>query len=426
MNYQKILLCTFIVLLTTASLHARKHAISDTLGIGMTIPDMKVYRGKLLILDFWDVHCVSCIAAFPKLQALQDTFKDRIQIVLVTTDSREKVDKLKARSHIVQDVRLPMVVSDTSLFHRFPFASVPAHVWVGPDGIIQYMTNGQNTTPESIGAYLQGKDPHLPVKRELKDYDFDAPLMLEGGGRQLNRLLYYSSLAGRMPTDLQQLGVLSNRNGIKNRVKATNASILQLYQLAYGETATSVYRNNNRVVFRVKAPEILNWPDDPAKQDEWMNNHAYSYELKVEPAFQNCLFPLMKKDLDQLFRLKSWLEKQRVPCWVLKKADSADRFKSSGGEWLYTPNHSLGKGATAEIHNLPMEKLVTLLEDITYHFGADARPILDETGYTGNLDILLNNYPASLESLREDLQQYGLDLLPEERAIDMLILEDAP
>ncbi|SEM33325.1 hypothetical protein SAMN05216436_103234 [bacterium A37T11] len=134
----------------------------------------------------------------------------------------------------------------------------------------------------------------------------------------------------------------------------------------------------------------------------------------------------MKKDLDQLFGISSRLEKQHVACWVLKKIDSTDRIRSIGGEWRYRPNYELGKGAQAEIHNLPMGKLINLLEEMTYHFGDSARPILNETSYSDNLDIQLNNYPASLESLRKDLQRYGLDLIPEERIIDMLVLEDAP
>ncbi len=426
MHYHSRYLCAVMLFLHISFLHAQTKVADSPLDIGMPIPGMEAYRGKLLILDFWDVSCLPCIAAFPKMQELQDTFGDRIQVLLVTTDSKEKVDKLKERSKIVQQVHLPMVVNDSTLFRRFPFASVPAHVWVGPDGKIQYMTNGQNTTQESVGAYLQGKDPDLPVKREQKDYDFDAPLMLEGGGRQLDRMIYYSSLTTRMPTDFSQSGVLTETDGTKTHVKAINTSILQLYQLAYGESATSVYKNDNRVVLQVKDPSRLRWPKDRALQDEWKEKNVFSYEINVKPAFADRLFPLMKKDLDHLFGISSRVEKQRAACWVLKKTGSSDLLRSTGGEWRYRPNYELGKGAKAEIHNLPMGKLVTLLEEMIYHFGDSALPILDGTTYLENLDIQLNNYPANLKSLRKDLQRYGLDLAPVKRIIDILVLEDAP
>ncbi|SEM33356.1 Thiol-disulfide isomerase or thioredoxin [bacterium A37T11] len=290
MNYYNACLCTLLMTLQLSFLQAQTKSADSQLDIGMPIPGMEAYRGKLLILDFWDVSCLPCIAAFPKMQELQDTFGDRIQILLVTTDSQEKVDKLKERSKIVQQVHLPMLVSDTSLFRHFPFASVPAHVWVGPEGIIRYMTNGQNTTKESIGTYLQGMDPKLPVKREQKDYDFDAPLLLEGGGRQLKRMLYYSILTTRMPTDFSQAGVLKEPDGTRTCVKAINTSILQLYQLAYGESATSVYKYDNRVVLQIKDPSRLQWPKDRTQEDTWKVNNTYAYEISVKPAFADRLF----------------------------------------------------------------------------------------------------------------------------------------
>src|SRR5690606_35312975 len=42
------------------------------------------FRGKLLIFDFWTVYCPSCIRAMPHMEALQERFGNRIQIILVT------------------------------------------------------------------------------------------------------------------------------------------------------------------------------------------------------------------------------------------------------------------------------------------------------------------------------------------------------
>src|SRR5690606_30809751 len=49
------------------------------------------YRGKLILLDFWGRGCHSCIAAFPKLDTLQEQFNTDLQVILVTNESRETI-----------------------------------------------------------------------------------------------------------------------------------------------------------------------------------------------------------------------------------------------------------------------------------------------------------------------------------------------
>ena len=41
------------------------------------------FKGKLLILDFWNSKCSPCIASWPKLLELQKEYHEEIQIVLV-------------------------------------------------------------------------------------------------------------------------------------------------------------------------------------------------------------------------------------------------------------------------------------------------------------------------------------------------------
>ncbi|MEP6677471.1 MAG: thioredoxin domain-containing protein, partial [Ferruginibacter sp.] len=51
---------------------------------------------RLIIADFWATWCSSCIREFPKLDSLQDLFKDRLAVLLVNNprsgDNEKKVN----------------------------------------------------------------------------------------------------------------------------------------------------------------------------------------------------------------------------------------------------------------------------------------------------------------------------------------------
>src|SRR6185436_14027231 len=94
-----------------------------SLRIGDLVPDVAVsnvlnypggkvrlsdFRGKVVILDFWNTGCAPCIAAMPKMQHLQEQFDDKIQILLVDwQNSTEQVQQLFKKNTYIKDVHLP-------------------------------------------------------------------------------------------------------------------------------------------------------------------------------------------------------------------------------------------------------------------------------------------------------------------------------
>src|ERR1700733_648027 len=45
--------------------------------------DLQTFRGKWLVLDFWNRYCGSCIYGFPQTNELQKEFKSKVKFVLV-------------------------------------------------------------------------------------------------------------------------------------------------------------------------------------------------------------------------------------------------------------------------------------------------------------------------------------------------------
>ena len=119
------------------------------------------FEDKLIILDFWNQYCSSCLNAFPKIDALQKEFKANVQFVLVNKEGIEKTRHFMAVKKYLHWPDVPMVTEDTILHSKFPSEGYPYHVWIDKNRKVINLTGGYNTTKENIGAYLDGKRSHL-------------------------------------------------------------------------------------------------------------------------------------------------------------------------------------------------------------------------------------------------------------------------
>ncbi len=72
--------CPDVVFHSVLNLRSDKAKISD-------------FYGKPLILDFWATWCAPCISMFPFVDSLQKIFKDDIQILGVTDQPLDEVQR---------------------------------------------------------------------------------------------------------------------------------------------------------------------------------------------------------------------------------------------------------------------------------------------------------------------------------------------
>ncbi|MBE9602590.1 TlpA disulfide reductase family protein, partial [Pedobacter sp. MC2016-24] len=49
------------------------------------------FRGKLVILDFWNTHCAPCVKELPGMDSLQEEFGRKIAIIPVTRNELPQV-----------------------------------------------------------------------------------------------------------------------------------------------------------------------------------------------------------------------------------------------------------------------------------------------------------------------------------------------
>lgn len=99
---------------------------------------LKKFKGKLVLLDFWETWCGYCIMAMPKLNRLQKEYEKDISVIGVTTQNKERVEKLIKESDLVYS----NIYADRRLLYEYKVSNRPTYVLVDRKGKIVTVTYG--------------------------------------------------------------------------------------------------------------------------------------------------------------------------------------------------------------------------------------------------------------------------------------------
>jgi hypothetical protein len=384
------------------------------------------YKGKAVILDFWDVECTVCIQNLPVMEVLQKQFKSELQIIPVTHNDEQKVKSLFKK---IKRLRpgLPMVINDTVLSSYFPHWGNPYHIWIDRNGIIQYTSFNHNTTAQNVRSFLNGKTLNIPKLVDLTDIDPVEPIFPELARNLRPEIKYYSAFISHIPNAKfdKYLKIRNEPSGTETvSITALNLSISTLYSIAYSDQLFDVRLNifnftkNNRIIIEDRDSTAYYPPTDQIKQDEWKEKYSHSYELSLPKEKRQDMFAMMIQDLDRYFSLTSTIELREINCLVLVRTDSIDRIKSSnpGSEptQSYADDHLIIKNKTIASSLIPL-----LIE--TYQ--ALKTPVIDDTNYKNEIEIELNAPIYELPALKRELQKYGLGFVIRKKSIDMLVIK---
>ena len=217
-------------------------------------------KGKLVIFDFWDIHCGGCIASMPRMDSLQKEFNGKIQVIFLTKNNEEEVNRLFSRIK-VRKPDVPFIIDDTLLNDFFPHYGDPLHVWINQKGYVQAITFDYNTTPETIQKFLNGSDPHLSRRNDF-GINLNYPLLSEQNSSILNKAESYSILI----KGLNEYTAVGNTffiqkesgTGLISMIRTINASKLMLYNIAFDNEIFDADINifnlpkNNRIILETK------------------------------------------------------------------------------------------------------------------------------------------------------------------------------
>ncbi|MBS1753547.1 MAG: redoxin family protein [Ferruginibacter sp.] len=385
--------------------------------------ELTIDTGKLLLLDFWNVHCGACITAMPKLDSLKQIMGDTLKIVSVTTDSEEKVAQL-FRKLKLKHPSFPMIVGDSILSRLFPHEGDPYYIWI-TGGRIAYISNGWSLTYDNIKSMLAGNRLNLTQRLPLPEgYTSTSQLLTQS----LVELEEYSLLL----TGLDNYHIGGSIHTLIDSIydepyflKAINQSRLQLIIKAYWNEIFSFetrhYLNPNRFIVVDSSAKDLMFSNNNQDQDDWRRKNLFSYEVKVNLAGGNNLYKRMREDVTRFFPYDVVFETKLLPSLVLEVSDStlfnkikAPSFGSSRLDW---------KTTTIEVRNLSLNNsIVQLISESQFH--SNGPLCINNTGYEGKINMIL---PLSLfndlDILQKSLSGYGLKLVQKNFPVKTIVIK---
>jgi thiol-disulfide isomerase/thioredoxin len=139
-------------------------------------------RGKVTLINFWATWCGPCRAEIPDLVALQQKYKDTLQIIGISQD--EAPGDVVRRFAAEHKVNYPIVMMTPELEKLFPgIVALPTSFVLDRDGRIVQKHVGMLTssTTEAEARALAG----LPVNATIERVDQAQGLKLENGAQAL-------------------------------------------------------------------------------------------------------------------------------------------------------------------------------------------------------------------------------------------------
>lgn len=400
------------------------------------------FRGKLIFLDFWSTTCTSCINDFPKMEAWQKQYGDKIQVILVNIRETEEEVKagLKSRKKDIPTLKqLPSIINNTAFAQLFPHDYAGNFVWIDPEGIFRLSSGyDYNIYKAKIDDVLAGKT--ITFLKDGRWYNKNEPSLLE--------MIKDSSSKGPeigsgftdvnydyLPAGGQALAQIdSNSRTIRNTY--INRAVLTLYYFALKETIDKEWESKiygphlglSRYLdlFHIIVKDSSIYDDrllqrsDKTDVNIIKSYHCYEQILPQHTSTQKA-HQFMREDLDRYFGLKYGttvnIESVMISCYELKRAST----KSFPEKEIKRQLKDLGKRRFTifrSFEGIMSDYFRNLELDLPYVFNVD--------GLYKYMPVLLPNWKKgdTLEDFQKALKLNGLEFTKVERKMKMFVVRD--
>lgn len=405
---------------------------SKVVGLGEKVPDIVLpfihngpvssarlsdFKGKLVILDLWATSCSSCIKGFPKMQALQEKYKDKIVIlpVNIQADGLEVIPSFWQSNPITKNLTLPTVIdAKRTIREYFPSKGVPHAVWIDEEGILRYtgLTDVVNET--EIERMLAGNKTALPYRPNRIAYSPTKPLITE------NPVEYHGPLGitkvGAHRVELEShLDSSFNTQTGRKRLYFVNRNILSVIHYAINLRGYPLHTFFRRQ-FALKDSSLFYYKEDLGYRTEWENNMSICYEMEIDPKASAAeISDRIIQDINTRFNLHVQVKQFKETIWEIRQARSP------------SPGFAARFSTDAELTE-PIRELVSILKlskNMPVVLLEDQRLLNIALSYDRAIMRQNIKEPGLMkEWLKQTLHTAGLELVEKTAEIDILYIAE--
>lgn len=407
-NYIAIL----AMLLFTLAVHAKQTSnalkVGDKIVLQKTLKtmdgrtvDFDASKPKIIVLEFFDTYCASCIESMPKLKALQKETGDKIEIYMATWQDHKTIEQFYQKNKYLKEKNgiLPTIVSDSILHQLFPHKSVPHSVWI-MNGEVKAITHADYVKKQYLSELLASAKINVPIKDDFKELES----VVENNDLHTgtNNLLGYVELS-KYNEQLEQKASVNLDKDTQGRAVAyfNNMDVFGAYLSLWAKIKKpKFFMLPQRIVWNVKDSSNYTYSDlNQQNYQEWIRTHGISYKrVQKTEMDESAWAKLMLADLDAMLGLEVNWKMKTMPCLVLKRVGENKAIAPTGDSKL-----------------LKVESTSSLTFMIDYNGGYP--PTVDEV--QEKIAFEVPKY-KNIEELNHGLENYGVRFVKELREIEVL------
>lgn len=360
--------------------------------------DWKSLENKVVVLDFFDTNCSTCIESMPKLQKMQDAYPDQVQIINVTWQDKATMDKFFASNAYLKEnkVNLPVIYSDTYFKELFPHAGVP-HVAFLYKGKVQAITFSRLITVVNIQRLFKDGTIDLPYKNDFGKGSISN--IAQVGANDIKAGVWISGYQNGVADQ----GLVFDKDSVTGLFKSSfyNRSIYRGLMMAWSKIKIPTFIvSPARTVWKVKVPS--KYEDVDQVGEAWTSQNGICYErldnIKRTDSLQGAE---ILNDLHKLLGIRSYWSTKKMECLILKSCP----VKPYSGPPVEGQSNYHGSGV-----------LSTFIDVIGLF-----PPVLDQVKTQEKL--LIGGY-STLEELNLQLGAYGIEAVIGQGEMEVFVIEE--
>jgi len=382
------------------------------------------FKGKWLLLSFWNKFCPGCIASFPRENRWHEKYAEKLQFISVAIQDKEgEIGSMFKRYRQRENLTFP-ITFDSLLANKWQIFAGPYFILIDPDGIVK----ARCYLPETVlEQFMEGGAPIIPPYDKFAHYDFEKdqrrefdeskPFLVDDNGGKDGQFSYRSMIS-EFACTTQLSKEITDEAQIKNtgQFSLIGQPLFILYNYAFYGSKWPPEGFEAAPIIDVKSKDSMLFKYTSFGYDVCENAFSYNLNMPSSKISLEKVMKIMQQDLGNYFGFRATIEERKFPGWKLVAVNEAkEKLKSRGGK---SQVRTTSETEDYFARNIPWSQFVN-----DFKRNSGFRKLIDSTGISGNTDIKLHCSFFVKSEVLTALKANGLDLVPIEITKKALVIK---